>query len=108
MQKLFPEFSAAVRQGKEDASDRVERALFERACGYSHPAVKILVVDKGVQKVDYIQHYPPDTAAASLWLRNMRPVYWKERQTLEHSGPGGTPIQVITGVPDKPLTVDDL
>ena len=27
----------------------------------------------------YVEHYPPDTAAASLWLRNRQPKLWRER-----------------------------
>ena len=28
---------------------------------------------------EYIEHYPPDTQAASLWLRNRHPDKWKDR-----------------------------
>lgn len=50
-------------------------ALHARATGYSHPAVKILSVGgpKGsgstVERHKYTEHYPPDAAAAKLWVQ---------------------------------------
>jgi transposase-like protein len=87
-----PEFSAAIDLGREDACDRVARALFERAVGYEHPAVKILAVSDGgdsgshVEKVPYTERYPPDPAAARFFLTNRRAKEWRERQEVEHSG----------------------
>jgi hypothetical protein len=40
--RAHPEFAAALARAKDVADDRVERALYERAIGYSHPAVKML------------------------------------------------------------------
>ena len=54
---------------KEVADERVGRALYHRAIGYSHPAVKVLTVALGnnagskVVREEYTEHYPPDTAA---------------------------------------------
>jgi len=53
----------------------VVMALYERATGYSHPAVKIMSVSQGpftapeVQRHVYTEHYAPDTAAAKLWMQ---------------------------------------
>lgn len=91
-QKKHPEFSVAIKLGREDASDRVERALFERAIGYSHPTVKPMVVSGGqgmgssIEMVDLVEQYPPDTTAAMSWLKNKRPDQWKDKQHVEHSG----------------------
>jgi transcriptional regulator with XRE-family HTH domain len=89
--KAHPLFSVAIDLGKEDACDRVARALFERAVGYEHPAVKILAVSDGssgshVEKVPYVERYPPDPAAARFFLTNRRAKEWRERQEVEHSG----------------------
>ena len=32
------------------------------------------------------EHYPPDTPAASLWLRNRQPAKWRDRQEVNHTG----------------------
>ena len=34
----------------------------------------------------YTEHYPPDTQAASLWLRNRQPAKWRDRQEVNHTG----------------------
>lgn len=87
-----PEFSAAIELGREDATKAVEQALFKRATGYSHPAVKILSVSQGagmpasVEQVPYTEHYPPDTEAAKFWLKNRAPKDWRDKQDVEHSG----------------------
>jgi hypothetical protein len=88
-QKRHPEFSVAIKLGREDATDRVERALFERATGYSHKAEKLLVVSDGggagshVERLETIEHYPPDTNAARMWLTNVRGGVWKEKTHQE-------------------------
>jgi hypothetical protein len=99
-----PEFCAAIELGREDANEDVRRSLLERAKGYSHPAVKIITVSDGkdgahVEQIPFTQHYPPDTEAAKFWLTNRDPKDWKDKRTQEHTGPNGTPIQIITGVP---------
>lgn len=85
-QNKHPEFSVAIKLGREEACDKVERALMERAVGYSHEAVKILVVDNEVVRENYTEHYPPETAAASLFLRNRRAKEWTDKTAVEHTG----------------------
>lgn len=88
----YPEFAAAIELGKTDATAAVERALFQRATGYSHPAVKILTVSGGqgmgstVEQVPYTEHYPPDTEAVKFWLKNRKPTEWRDKQEVEHGG----------------------
>lgn len=76
------EFSDAIKKGRAEADAEVAHALYHRAKGYSHPAVKIFADPKtGVEKiVDYTEHYPPDTAAAFIWLKNR--AGWKDRQEV--------------------------
>ena len=75
-------FSDAVKKGRAEADAEIAHALYHRAKGYSHPAVKIFADPKtGVEKiVDYTEHYPPDTAAAFIWLKNR--AGWKDRQEV--------------------------
>ena len=40
---IYPEFSEAIRVGKDAANKRVERSLYERANGYGYDAVKIFM-----------------------------------------------------------------
>lgn len=84
----YQEFCEATRLGKEAPNERVERSLYHRSVGYSHPAVKIFMPAgaKAPVYAPYTEHFPPDTAAASLWLRNRQPDKWRDKQDVEHSG----------------------
>ena len=88
----YPEFAAAIELGKQDANTAVERALFQRATGYQHPAVKIITVSQGanmgssVEQIPYTEHYPPDTEAIKFFLKNRKPAEWRDKQEHEHSG----------------------
>jgi transcriptional regulator with XRE-family HTH domain len=90
--ETHPIFSAAIKLGREDATDRVERALIERATGYTYPSEKIVVVSGGqgmgssVERVKITEHCPPDTAAAKFYLSNRRPEDWKEKSEVEITG----------------------
>jgi hypothetical protein len=88
-----PKFRVSLKEGREQADANVADRLYSRALGYTHKAVKILQ-DKGIPiVVPYEHHYPPDTVACIFWLKNRRPDLWRDRVGLEHTGPGGGPIQ---------------
>jgi hypothetical protein len=83
-----PEFLEAVKTPKGIADDRVERSLFERAIGYSHNAVRIFM-PAGAEKaviVPYVEHVPPDTSAATFWLKNRKPAEWRDKTDVAVSG----------------------
>ncbi len=82
----YPEFLKSLQEGKEIADDLVEKSLFERATGYSHPDVHITTYEGDVEITPIIKHYPPDTAAAFIWLKNRRPKSWRDKTEVEHSG----------------------
>jgi hypothetical protein len=80
-QAQHDEFCQALKAGKVAADDRVERSLYHKACGYSFDAVKIFM-PAGAKKpvlVPYREHVPPDTTACIFWLKNRRPVLWREK-----------------------------
>lgn len=75
-----PEFFDTIKKSKDETDDRVERALYERAIGYECPETKVFC-DKGdIVTHDMVKHYPPDTAAAFIWLKNRRPEKWRDKQ----------------------------
>ncbi|MGJ0510205.1 MAG: helix-turn-helix domain-containing protein [Methylocystis sp.] len=84
-----PKFFESIKAGKVKADANVAARLYCRAIGYQHDAVKILTVARGgnagsdVVQEPYIEHYPPDTAAAIFWLKNRQPDKWREKQTVE-------------------------
>lgn len=80
------DFLESITRGKEGADAEIAAALFHRAKGYSHPEVDIKVVASEIVQTPLTKHYPPDTQAASLWLRNRQPKLWRDKQEMEHSG----------------------
>lgn len=91
-----PKFLRAIAEGRHEADGRVAKSLFKRALGYSHDDEHISVYDGVVTRTKITKHFPPDTNAASLWLRNRQPRRWRDR--VEHTGQEGGPIVIITGV----------
>jgi hypothetical protein len=94
-----PQFSEALKQGKDAADERVEASLYHRALGYSHPDVDIRVVDGQIVKTDLIKHYPPDTTAAIFWLKNRRRAEWRDKVDHEVTGKDGGPVEVVDASP---------
>jgi len=97
--ETYPDFLEAITQGKVIADAEIASALWNRAKGYTHKAVKIMVVDKEVRHEEYAEHYPPDTQAASLWLRNRQPALWRDKTELGVTDKEGN---------DVPLTAMDM
>ena len=93
-----PAFCQALKVGKAEADDRVERSLFSRANGYEHDEMDIRVVNGEIVQTPIRKYYPPDTTAAIFWLKNRRPDLWREKVEAVHTGPGGGPMQVQTTV----------
>lgn len=77
--KDYPEFFQSLKDGKDSADANVAASLYQRACGYSHPAVKIMQYEGVPVEVEYTEHYPPDTAAAFIWLKNRQPHLWRDK-----------------------------
>lgn len=120
------DFASAVRKGRLPADADMAASLYHRGMGYSHPAVKIFMVDETIVERDpatgnvtseittkreryvpYTQHYPPDTGAASLWLRNRQPDLWKERTEQAISVDGEVVFRLDPGLPgDKAKVID--
>src|ERR1035437_1408941 len=85
---MYPEFDEAVRRGKAEIFDpKVERALAQRALGYSVDTEEIRVLKDGeVIRVPVRKHYPPETLACIFWLKNRKPEQWRDVQNHLHSG----------------------
>jgi hypothetical protein len=86
--KTYPEFSDAIKLGKEPVDNRVERSLLNRALGYTYPSVKVHVSkDKDgnpvVTKVPVLEHVPPDVTACIFWLKNRRREQWRDKHDHE-------------------------
>jgi len=82
----YPEFSRALKAGKEPADERVRRSLYQRAIGYSYDAVKVFL-DPDTKKpiyAPYREHVHADTTACIFWLKNRQPKEWRDVQDHRH------------------------
>jgi len=82
--KKRKKFLGAVKRGKIAADANVAESLYKRACGYEHPEDKIFCTDGNVTTVATTKHYPPDTAAAFIWLKNR--AGWTDKRDVNLSG----------------------
>ena len=83
----YPEFGEAVAHGKNEIFDpKVERALAERALGYTVDMEEIKVIDGAVVRVPTRKHFPPDTTACIFWLKNRKPEQWRDVWKIDHAG----------------------
>lgn len=80
-----PEFLKSLKVGKKEADTRVERSLYHRAVGYSHPEDKIFNDSGTPLVVPTTKHYPPDTTAGIFWLKNRKAADWRDKRDVEHS-----------------------
>lgn len=78
-----PHFFESLKEWKRSADANVERALFERATGYSHPEDKIFNDSGKAMRVETVKHYPPDTTAGIFWLKNRQPDKWRDKVDIE-------------------------
>jgi hypothetical protein len=81
------EFCQALKAGKDEADDRVERSLYQRAIGYERDAVKIFMPAGKDEPVyaPYKEAVTPDTTAAIFWLKNRKPDEWRDKTETAHS-----------------------
>lgn len=85
--KKYPDFFESLKDWKFLADEAVEKSLYLRATGYSHPDTKFATYEGQItDSVEYTKHYAPDPTAAIFWLKNRKPKQWKDKQEVQHSG----------------------
>jgi len=79
----YPDFLESLRRGKTEADSRVAERLYARAIGYEHEEEKLWNHQGQVIRAETTKHYPPDTMAAALWLKNRRSQDWRDTKHIE-------------------------
>jgi transcriptional regulator with XRE-family HTH domain len=97
------ELQDTIQGWKKKANEKVEKALFERATGYEHDDLYIAqhqgkIITKKIKK-----HYPPDTAAAFIWLKNRKSNKWRDKQEIE-----STVNNKSVGLDFSKISMDDI
>ena len=102
----YPEFCDSLTRGKIGADANIAKSLYHRAKGYSHKeTITATFQGKITDTMEVVKHYPPDTPAATLWLKNRQPKLWRDKQDVEITGPNGGPllIQTVSAYSDEDL-----
>lgn len=81
----FPDFSNALKKGKEVVDIEVENALLKRALGYEYTEVMTEESEDGYKQRRTVKQVPADVTAQIFWLKNRRPDRWREKQMVEVS-----------------------
>lgn len=83
------DFREAIKDGRERADGMILNALYHKALGYSHSAVKIFWDPKtDTEKIiPYVERYPPDATAAIFLLKNRQRERFGDR-AVNDDGPG--------------------
>ena len=106
--KEHPEFLKCLGNGKGHKDANVERSLYERATGYSHPEEKIFNHQGNIIRAQTRKHYPPDTQAASFWLRNRQPERWRDKVEIQASGDMRITWDDPTAIDVSPGQIEDV
>lgn len=80
--KNHPSFSEALKGGKELANANVAKSLYDRAVGYTHTEEKVFCFQGEIITHETTKHYPPETGAIALFLKNREPELWRDKQEV--------------------------
>lgn len=92
--KLYPDFSDALKRGKQVVDIQVENALLKRALGYEYEETTQEIYEdpnfkgtdgkpkqrKHIKKVTRV--VPPDVTAQIFWLKNRKPDMWRDKHEV--------------------------
>ena len=96
----IPEFSGKVMEGREIADAEIAHSLYQRAKGYSHSEDDIKMFQGQIIVTPTIKHYPPDTSAATLWLKNRQGDKWRDKVEVDQK-------TEVSGKVDVTLTAEE-
>lgn len=98
----YPDFSEALKNGKESADAAIAASLYNRAKGYVGKKTVVATNQGQVTDIKVVDEYvAPDTTAAIFWLKNRQSRYWRDKQDVEHSG-----NVTVTSMTDEQLVAE--
>ena len=92
----FPEFAAAVGEGRAEAEAETDRLLYHRAVGWRETVTRTVFCAGRPKDVLLVRDRKPDAAACMRWLCRNLPQQWRRRPGR---WPGRWPVR-----PPKPAT----
>lgn len=106
--KKYPEFSEALKKGKEPVDVSVENSLLKKAIGYEveETITEMKIREDGSEYPSVIRkmkkHIQPDTGAIAFWLKNRRPDLWRENKSMDITTNGENINIINLGEGEKP------
>ena len=83
----YPDFSDALKKGKEVIDRQVENALLKRALGYEYVETTKELTNLGLTVTKQVtKQVSPDTTAQIFWLKNRKPKEWRDKKETEVTG----------------------
>lgn len=83
----YSDICNALKRGKQVVDIEVENALHKRAMGYAYVETKTEKdTDGRVKTTQTIKEVPPDVTAQIFWLKNRKPLEWRDRRETALSG----------------------
>lgn len=77
--KKYPQFSESLKKGKILADANVASALYKRAVGFKHKAIKIFQHNGKTIEHEYMEYFPPDAVSCFFWLKNRQSDRWRDK-----------------------------
>lgn len=81
--KKFPDFSAALKKGKDVVDREVENALYKSAVGFVYEEETVTNAGDVVLVKKYSK---PNTTAQIFWLKNRKRAQWTDKSEIDVSG----------------------
>jgi hypothetical protein len=81
--KKFPDFSAALKKGKDVVDREVENALYKSAIGFIYEEETVTNAGDVVLVKKYSK---PNTTAQIFWLKNRKRNQWTDKSEVDISG----------------------
>jgi DNA-binding XRE family transcriptional regulator len=105
--KEHPDFSDALKRGKEVVDREVENSLLNNALGYDYTeqqAIKVKEVyydtqgkrceNEEVKIIEITKHKPAETTATIFWLKNRKPEQWRDKTEVESNNTNDTTVRI--------------
>lgn len=90
------DFCQALKIHKGDFDAQIERSLALRANGFTMEVEKVFHAQGRITRAKVLEYFPPDVAAAKMWLTNRKPEEWRDKTQTELTGKDGGAIEVVS------------
>jgi hypothetical protein len=80
-----PKFLDALKRGKVVADANIAHSLYRRGIGYSCQETHASNYKGTITLTEITKHYPPDTTACIIWLKNRQPDKWRDKVEVSAS-----------------------